>query len=71
MAIPFIAFWVLIAIGRKDLGIKKISCFVAIWLVLLLGFAYLNISPYYFVAPQTLLDSILILMLFGRDINIR
>ena len=71
MAIPFIAFWVLIAIGKSDLGYKKTISFIGIWSILLFGFIYLNIHPYYFVAPQTILDAVLILMIFGRDINIR
>jgi hypothetical protein len=71
MALPFIAFWVLLAIGRKDLGRKKIFSFVAIWLALLIGFVSFSISPHFFVGPLVILDVILILMIFGGDIRVR
>lgn len=71
MAIPFLAFWVLIFLGREDLGLKKTFYFVATWIILLSGFIFLKIPPYFFVAVQAFLDCILILVVFGRNINIR
>ena len=38
---------------------------------LLAGFMLSGLSPYYFVAAQSLLDIVLILLVFGGDITIR
>ena len=71
MAIPFIMFWVLIYLGRDDLGLKGVLSCIAIWAVLLAGFMMLDVSPYIFVVVQSLIDIVLILKLFGGDITIR
>ena len=71
MLIPFIAFWVLVFMGRSELGLKGFLFFVILWIGLLLGFATLNLPPYWFVAAQALLDAILIIVIFGGDIQIR
>ena len=71
MGFPFFVFWILIILGRAELGLKRVLFCVAIWLALLVGFVYLNISPYFLVVAQALLDVDLILVIFGRDIRIR
>jgi len=71
MLIPFILFWVLIFLGREDLGLKGGLIAVAIWAALLIGFFALSISPYFFVSAQAILDVVLILIIFGGDIKIR
>jgi len=64
-------FWVLIYLGRDDLGLKGVLICIAIWAVLLAGFIMLNISPYIFVGVQSLMDIVLTLKIFGGDITIR
>ena len=71
MVLPFLIFWVIIFIAKKELGCNGVILCIAIWLMLLLGFFYLGISPYYFVTAQALFDVILILVAFGGDIRIR
>jgi len=71
LSLPFIAFWVLLFLGKGELGCKGVVVSVAIWFGLLLGFVFLEISPYFFVAAQALLDVVLILVIFGGDIRIR
>ncbi len=71
MIIPFIAFWMLIFIGRSELGFKGISFCIVLWVVLLLGFVKLSLPSYWFVAAQALIDAILIVVIFGGDIRIR
>jgi len=71
MLIPFILFWLLIFLGRDELGFTGGLTAVAIWAGLLIGFFALNISPYIFVAAQAILDVVLILAIFGGDIKIR
>ena len=68
---PFVAFWILIFLGREDLGLKGILAFVVIWAGLMAGFMYLSVPSYYFAAAQAFLDIILVLLIFGRDIRIR
>ncbi len=43
----------------------------ALWLGLLAGFMKLQLSPYWFVAAQSLVDAILVIVLFHGDIRIR
>jgi hypothetical protein len=71
MVIPFVVFWLLIYLGREDLGLMGIGTAVTIWLVLLVGFFATGISPFLFVTAQALLDVFLILKVFGADIKIR
>ena len=71
MIIPFIVFWILLFLGRSDLGAKGILFCVALWVGLLAGFIYLNIPGYYFTAAQALIDVVLILIIFKGDIQIR
>jgi hypothetical protein len=70
LLVPFIIFWVLMFLGRSELGSKGILVSITIWIGLLLGFMTLNISPYLFVGAQSLFDIILILVIFGGDIRI-
>jgi hypothetical protein len=71
VAIPFILFWLLIYLGREDLGLKGIGISVMLWLGLLVGFFATGVSPLLFVTAQALLDVFLILKVFGGDIKIR
>ncbi len=71
MLIPFAAFWVLIFMGRGELGLKGVLFCVALWIALLVGCVTLDIASYWFVAAQALIDAILIVVVFGGDIRIR
>ena len=69
--IPLAVFWVLIFIGRSELGFKGITFCILLWIGLLLGFAMLGLPQYWFTAAQALIDAILIIIIFGGDIRIR
>ena len=71
MATPFVLFWILIFIGRRDLGCGWTLKLIVLWAGLLAGLMYLDLSPYFFVAVQTVIDVVLILYIFGGDIRIR
>ena len=66
---PFILFWVLLYLGREALGLKGIIISILIWLGLLSGLM-LSGMFYIFVSAQSLLDIVLLLIIFGGDINI-
>ena len=68
LGIPFLAFWILLFVGKDDLGLKGVVVCVAIWVALFLTFGYLDIAPY-FVVAQALLDIVLVLIIFGGDIG--
>lgn len=55
MGLPFILFWVILCVGREELGVKGIGVCVVIWAGLLAGCLFLSISPYVFEALQALL----------------
>ena len=71
LGLPFWIFWILVFLARGELGLKGIALAVAIWGALLAGSLYTDMPAYAFVAAQALLDIVLILVIFGRDIRIR
>ena len=71
MLLPFLIFWILVFLCRKELGWRWSLVVVAIWGGLLLAFTYSGLSPHAFVAAQAVLDIILILVIFKGDIPIR
>lgn len=75
LSMPFIMFWVLLVLAREELGLKGIAITVLIWTGLLLGCILLPPAHvhagYIFAGLQALLDAILIIVIFGRDIHIR
>lgn len=73
MIVPALLFWILLgwSLYDGDLYPKEGAIFVGIWVVLLLGFLLLKIALLWFVVPTVLLDIILILKIFGQDIQIR
>ena len=68
---PFIGFWVLVIVGRNELGLKGIAFSILLWLGLFIGFRMLSHHPYWFVGAQALFDAILVVVIFGGDIRIR
>lgn len=70
LSLPFFIFWAIVIFARHELGWRGCLIAVAIWLGLLLGFAFLSLSPYIFVGVQALEDIILILVIFKGDIRI-
>jgi len=71
MGLGFLFFWVLVLLGRDELGYRGFVFCVVLWTVLLVACTLLGISPYVFVALQALIDVVLLLVIFGRDITIR
>jgi hypothetical protein len=71
LSLPFIAFWILMYLGRDELGLKGILISIAIWAAAFFGGIVLSISPYLFVSFQAIFDVILILIIFGGDIKLR
>lgn len=71
LSIPFIAFWVLLYIGRSDLGWKGVVFCIALWLSLAMILHFCGISPYVFIGVQAILDAFLIIVIFGGDIPLR
>jgi hypothetical protein len=71
LLIPFAAFWLLVFMGRDELGPKGVIFCITLWVVLLFGFMNLELPSYWFVAAQALIDAILIIVICGGDIRIR
>lgn len=71
MLSPFAAFWLLVFLGRDELGFKGIIFFIALWVTLFFGFMKLDIPSYWFTAAQAFIDAILIIVIVGGDIRIR
>ena len=71
MATPFFVFWFLLFLARDVLGVKGIAVFVLVWGAMLFGAMRLAISPYFFISAQALLDAVIFIIAFKRDIRIR
>jgi hypothetical protein len=69
--VPFIAFVVLLIVGRQELGPLKIIVLLVSVVAAFIIFAVLNIPMYYLTPLIALLDIILILVIFGKDIQLR
>ena len=67
MALTF--FWVIIIVGREELGLKGVITSIGIWFALLFGCWMLGLSMYQFTALQLLLDIVLVLIIFGGDVK--
>jgi len=67
-----VLFWLLIiwSLYDGDLSIRESSIFVALWAVILVGGYLMKISPYWIIIPTVILDIILIIKIFGSDIQI-
>jgi hypothetical protein len=66
---PFIVFWVLMYLGREELGLKGIVISTLIWLGLLVSSTLLG-PPYIFVLGQAVLDIVLLFVIFGGNMSI-
>jgi hypothetical protein len=64
MAIPFAIFWVVLLAGRKELRWKGVLVFVALWMSLLIGSQALGLDPHFFIAAMSLLDVVLITVIY-------
>ena len=66
---PFVVFWVLMHLGREELGLKGIIISILIWMGLLVGSSFLGL-PYLFVSAEALLDVVLLFIIFGGNMNV-
>jgi len=71
MIVPLVLFWILLCLGREELGFKGIVISVVIWLGLLIGSIFtMGGFLYFFTAANALLDIGLLIVIFGGDIDI-
>ena len=73
MIIPYILFWLLVGYGivTGELYLGEAAAFVIVWCVILAAVLALGVGFLWSVAPAAILDIVLVLKLFGGDINIR
>jgi hypothetical protein len=67
---PFFVFWVLMYLGREELGLKGVIISTLIWLGILLGYSSFR-PTYVFIIAQAVLDIVLAFIIFGGSINNR
>jgi hypothetical protein len=65
---PFFLFWVLMYLGREELGLKGIVISILIGLGLVACYSSLGL-PHIFVLVQALLDIVLAFIIFGENMN--
>ncbi|MFA6134564.1 MAG: hypothetical protein WC869_11170 [Phycisphaerae bacterium] len=70
MLLPFLIFWIIIILGRRQLGWRGIGITIAIWVGLLVACSFSGSPAYLFVAAQAILDAVLVIVVCGDDIRI-
>ncbi len=73
MLIPFLVFWILLgwSLYDGDLYPQEAAILVAIWAGLLVVFLIFKVPLIWFVVPTVVLDIVLIVKIFGQDVQIR
>ena len=71
MIFVLILFCVLLICGRNELGLTGIAVAMLTFFAAFGACAWLNISPGYFMAFAAVLDIVLVLKIFGGDIQLR
>jgi hypothetical protein len=65
------AFWVLIVVGRDELGPKGIVLFVVLFFAGFLGRGFVPYGASLFTSYLALLDIVLVLLVFKGDVTLR
>ena len=68
--VAHIAFWVLIAVGWNELGVRRVAVFVALWAVGFFGRSYVPYGPDLFGPYLAILDIVLVLVIFKGDVKL-
>ena len=73
--IPFVLFWILLFLGREELGLKWILILVGFWAGALAGMVCVEsvwpgMGGAFFLSLQAIVDVVLVLVIFKRDIRI-
>lgn len=73
--VPFVLFWVLLFLGRGELGLKWILILIGLWAGALAGMTWIfhswpGLGGYLFMSFQAIVDIVLILVIFRGDIRI-
>ncbi len=71
VTLPLLGCVVLLWLGWDELGIKGILTCLLICAALLLGCILLGVSLYVFIALLSFFDVVLLLVIFGHDIQIK
>jgi len=73
--IPFVLFWILLFLGREELGLKWILILVGFWAGALAGMvcvegAWPGMGRALFMSLQAIVDAVLVVVIFKGDIRI-
>lgn len=73
MIVPFLLFWVLLiwSLLDGDLTPQEATVYAIIWLVLLVCFLQFPSGVLWFVVPAVVIDIVLVIKVFGGDVEIR
>ena len=65
-----LAFWVLLVIGRYELGLKRIAIFFGLWLAGFVGRSWVPLGPGLFTPYVAILDIALVFLVFHGDVKL-
>jgi hypothetical protein len=66
-----IAFWVVLIIGARELGARRVAVFVVLWVVGYVASDWFMIAGLLFLPYIAILDIVLVLMVFKGDVPLR
>lgn len=69
--VAHIAFWVVLLIGAREMGLRRTGFFAVLWIVGYVGSAWITSGPVLFVSYVAVLDIVLILVVFKGDIRLQ
>jgi hypothetical protein len=74
--LPFLIFWILLFLGRRELGLKWILVLIGVWLAAAIGvglatlpYKGTGLSAYVFAGVEALIDIGLVLYIFKGDLR--
>jgi hypothetical protein len=76
LPIPFLLFWILLFLGRHELGLKWILVFIGVWLAAVVGVGIATVAykgtglaAYVFAGVEAVIDIGLVIYIFGGDVK--
>ena len=69
--VAHIAFWGVLFIGAREMGLRRTGFFAVLWIIGYLGSTWITSGPAVFASYVAVLDIVLILVVFKGDIRLQ
>jgi len=69
--VAHIAFWVVLLIGAREMGLRRTGFFMVLWIIGYVGCTWITSGPILFISYVAVLDIVLVLVVFRGDIRLQ